>query len=88
MATPRTLHPSQLFPDVNEAIKRREGLMLDYDELRTKVKKLVQTPSQDPTKLPMVSTEKKKSKPRGTGWGLGVWVQGLGFRVYGLGLRV
>jgi hypothetical protein len=28
--------------------------MLDYDELRTKVKKLVQTPSQDPTKLPLV----------------------------------
>ena len=71
--TPRTHHPSQLFPDVNESIKRREGLMLDYDELRTKVKKLVQTPSQDPTKLPMVSTEKKSQKHEGEvgGWGVG-----------------
>jgi len=45
----------QLFPDINEALKRRENLLLDYDELRTKVKKLVDKPSADPTKLPMVS---------------------------------
>ena len=59
-----TCDRTQLFPDVNDGIKRRENLMLDYDELRTKVKKLVEKPSQDPTKLPMVRDALQRSLPK------------------------
>ena len=35
-------------------IKKRNHKLLDYDALRSKVKKLVEKPDQDPTKLPRV----------------------------------
>jgi hypothetical protein len=43
------------FPDVNEAIKRRQKKLLDYESHRLKVRKLVEKPSDDPQRLPMVS---------------------------------
>ncbi|KAI9488125.1 hypothetical protein BDB00DRAFT_792094 [Zychaea mexicana] len=41
------------FPAVNEAIKRRHKKALDYDNQRSKVRKLIDKPSDDPQKLPM-----------------------------------
>lgn len=43
------------FGEVNEVLKRRNNKLLDYDSARTKVRKLVDKPSDDPTKLPKVS---------------------------------
>ncbi|CAO3588306.1 unnamed protein product [Absidia cylindrospora] len=45
------------FPEVNEAIKRRQKKLLDYDNHRIKVRKLVERPSDDPQKLPMAEKE-------------------------------
>ena len=45
------------FPEINEAIKKRNHKLIDYDALRAKVKKLVDKPSDDPTKLPRVEKE-------------------------------
>lgn len=42
------------FSEVNEVIKKRNNKLLDYDAARTKVRKLVDKPSEDPTKLPKV----------------------------------
>lgn len=42
------------FPDINEAIKRRSKKLLDYDSVRSKVRKLVEKPSEDHDKLPKV----------------------------------
>jgi bridging integrator 3 len=42
------------FPDVNECIKKRNNKLLDYDQMRAKVKKLVEKPDNDPGKLPRV----------------------------------
>lgn len=43
-----------VFPDFNEAIKKRQKKLLDYDRLRSNVRKLVDKPSDDPSKLPRV----------------------------------
>ncbi len=40
------------FPDINECIKKRNHKLLDYDAMRAKVKKLVEKPDKDVTKLP------------------------------------
>lgn len=45
------------FPEINEAIKKRNHKLIDYDALRAKVKKLVDKPSDDPTKLPRAEKE-------------------------------
>ncbi|KAG0306545.1 hypothetical protein BGZ98_002163 [Dissophora globulifera] len=45
------------FPEINEAIKRRNKKLLDYDAARTKVRKLVERPSEDATKLPRAEHE-------------------------------
>ncbi|RUS20604.1 BAR domain-containing protein [Jimgerdemannia flammicorona] len=45
------------FPDVNEAIKRRQKKLLDYDAIRSKVSKLVDKPSEDPQRLPKAEAE-------------------------------
>lgn len=37
------------FDDVNEAIKKRNNKKIDYDALRSKVKRLEENPSEDPT---------------------------------------
>jgi amphiphysin len=42
------------FPEVNEAIKRRQKKLLDYDSSKAKVRKLVDKPSEDPQRLPRV----------------------------------
>ncbi|KAI6789956.1 BAR-domain-containing protein [Hortaea werneckii] len=45
------------FPDINECIKKREHKMLDYDAMRSKVKKLTDKPDKDPGKLPRTEKE-------------------------------
>ncbi|KAI1320224.1 hypothetical protein EDD11_001829, partial [Mortierella claussenii] len=40
------------FPEISEAIRRRNKKLLDYDNARFKVRKLVGQPSEDKTKLP------------------------------------
>ncbi|KAI8647793.1 hypothetical protein BD408DRAFT_357207 [Parasitella parasitica] len=45
------------FPEVNEAIKRRQKKLLDYDSSRAKVRKLVDRPSEDPQRLPRAEQE-------------------------------
>jgi hypothetical protein len=44
-----------LFSEVNEAIKKRNNKLIDYDSARSKVRKLTEKPSEDPNKLPRVS---------------------------------
>ncbi|KAG0257152.1 hypothetical protein BG011_004136 [Mortierella polycephala] len=48
---------SAFFPEVNDAIKRRNKKMVDYDAARSKVRKLVERPSEDVTKLPRAEHE-------------------------------
>merc|ERR1711977_247910 len=50
------------FPDINECIKKREHKMLDYDAMRTKVKKLTDKPDKDPGKLPRTEKELEMAK--------------------------
>ncbi|CAG8456175.1 7097_t:CDS:2 [Ambispora gerdemannii] len=50
------------FPDINESIKRRNKKLLDYDAMRSKVRKLVDKPSDDPTKLPRVEQQSETSR--------------------------
>ncbi|CEG84523.1 hypothetical protein RMATCC62417_18313 [Rhizopus microsporus] len=45
------------FPEVNEAIKRRNKKLLDYDAQRSKVRKLIDKPSEDPSRLPRAEQE-------------------------------
>ncbi|MCJ1476830.1 BAR adaptor protein Hob3 [Lambiella insularis] len=50
------------FPDINECIKKRNHKLLDYDALRAKVKKLVEKPDKDPSKLPRAEKEAETAK--------------------------
>ncbi|CAM1502683.1 Fc.00g074590.m01.CDS01 [Cosmosporella sp. VM-42] len=50
------------FPDVNECIKKRSHKLLDYDALRAKVKRLVEKPDKDATKLPRTEKEMEMAK--------------------------
>jgi len=50
------------FPDINECIKKREHKMLDYDAMRSKVKKLTDKPDKDPGKLPRTEKELEMAK--------------------------
>ncbi|GAB7342642.1 hypothetical protein MBLNU457_g0804t1 [Dothideomycetes sp. NU457] len=45
------------FPDINECIKKRNHKLLDYDSMRAKVKRLVEKPDKDATKLPAAEKE-------------------------------
>jgi len=45
------------FPVINEHISKRNKKLLDYDAARSKVNKLVDKPSDDPTKLPKAQQE-------------------------------
>ena len=47
------------YPVVDEAIKRRNKKALDYDSQRSKVRKLIDKPSEDPNKLPLVYINQK-----------------------------
>ena len=53
------------FPDVNECIKKRNDKRLDYDRVRARVKKLVEKPDKDPTKLPQAEREEEFAKSEG-----------------------
>jgi amphiphysin len=50
------------FDDVNEAIKKRDHKLKDYDSLRHKVRKLTEKPSNDVTKLPRLERELDNAK--------------------------
>lgn len=50
------------FPDVNECIKKRNHKLLDYDAMRAKVKRLVEKPDKDVTKLPRTERETEMTK--------------------------
>ncbi|KIO25345.1 hypothetical protein M407DRAFT_92821 [Tulasnella calospora MUT 4182] len=51
-----------LFPMVNETIAKREKKMLDYDSARSRLRKLIDKPSEDPTKLPKAQQEHDEAK--------------------------
>ncbi|PFH49737.1 hypothetical protein AMATHDRAFT_62484 [Amanita thiersii Skay4041] len=50
------------FPVVNEHITKRNKKLLDYDSARSKLKKLIDKPSEDPTKLPRAQQEHDEAK--------------------------
>ncbi|KAJ3075016.1 hypothetical protein HK102_005692 [Quaeritorhiza haematococci] len=50
------------FPDFNECIKKRQKKMLDYDRARSGVKKLVDKPSEDQSKLPRAEQEAHQAR--------------------------
>lgn len=50
------------FPDINECIKKRNHKLLDYDAMRAKVKRLVEKPDKDATKLPRTERETEMAK--------------------------
>ncbi|KAJ8588541.1 BAR-domain-containing protein [Rhizopogon salebrosus TDB-379] len=45
------------FPVVNEHIAKRNKKLLDYDAARSKLRKVIEKPSEDPTKLPKAQQE-------------------------------
>lgn len=47
---------------MNECIKKRNHKLLDYDAMRSKVKKLVEKPDKDATKLPRTERETEMTK--------------------------
>ncbi|TCD69796.1 hypothetical protein EIP91_006109 [Steccherinum ochraceum] len=50
------------FPVVNEHIAKRAKKLLDYDASRSRMNKLIQKPSDDPTKLPKAQQEHDETK--------------------------
>jgi len=50
------------FPVVNEHIAKRNKKMLDYDSARSRLRKLIDKPSEDPTKLPRAQQENDEAK--------------------------
>ncbi len=50
------------FAEINEAVKKRNHKLLDYDQMRAKVKRLVEKPSDDTKKLPMAEREAAVAK--------------------------
>jgi len=51
-----------LFPIINEHISKRDKKMLDYDAARSKLQKLINKPSEDPTKMPKAQQEHDEAK--------------------------
>ncbi|KAI8592999.1 hypothetical protein BDZ88DRAFT_405151 [Geranomyces variabilis] len=51
-----------VFPDFNEARKIRAKKLLDYDRVRSNVRKIVERPSDDPNRLPRAEQELAGSK--------------------------
>ena len=45
------------FPDINQQISKRSKKLLDYDQARTRTRKLIEKPSDDPGKLPRSEAE-------------------------------
>ncbi|OJA20087.1 hypothetical protein AZE42_02490 [Rhizopogon vesiculosus] len=50
------------FPVVNEHIAKRNKKLLDYDAARSKLRKVIEKPSEDPTKLPKAQQEHDEAK--------------------------
>jgi len=50
------------FPVVNDHINKRNKKLLDYDSARSKLRKLIDKPSEDPTKLPRAQQEHDEAK--------------------------
>jgi len=50
------------FPLINESISKRNKKLLDYDSARSKMRKLIDKPSDDPTKLPKAQQEHDDTK--------------------------
>ncbi|RKO96362.1 hypothetical protein CXG81DRAFT_26513 [Caulochytrium protostelioides] len=50
------------FPHFNEALKKRSKKQLDYDRTRTTVRKLIEKPSDDPTRLPRAEAEARAAQ--------------------------
>jgi len=50
------------FPVINEHINKRNKKLLDYDAARSKMRKLIDKPSEDPTKLPKAQQEHDDAK--------------------------
>ena len=50
------------FPEINDLIKKRYKKSLDHDAHRSKVRKLVESPSNDPSKLPRAESDANASK--------------------------
>ncbi|KAL0956800.1 hypothetical protein HGRIS_002919 [Hohenbuehelia grisea] len=50
------------FPVINEHIAKRNKKLLDYDSARSKLRKLIDKPSEDPTKLPKAQQEHDEAK--------------------------
>ncbi|KAF7427989.1 hypothetical protein PC9H_007207 [Pleurotus ostreatus] len=50
------------FPVINEHISKRNKKLLDYDSARSKMRKLIDKPSEDPTKLPRAQQEHDETK--------------------------
>ncbi|KAJ3267580.1 hypothetical protein HDU76_011726 [Blyttiomyces sp. JEL0837] len=52
----------QCFPDFNDAIKKRQKKLLDYDRLASVSRKLADKPSDDPSKYPRALAETNQAK--------------------------
>jgi amphiphysin len=50
------------FPTINQLISKRENKLLDYDECKSKVDKLVEKPSNDPTNLTRAEDKLNRAK--------------------------
>lgn len=50
------------FPVINDTIAKRNKKMIDYDSARSKVRKLTDKPTEDPTKLPAAQKEYEDAK--------------------------
>ncbi|CAH7674588.1 hypothetical protein PPACK8108_LOCUS14929, partial [Phakopsora pachyrhizi] len=50
------------FPEINNTLQKRHKKLLDYDAARTKVRKLAEKPSDDPSKLLRAERESKEAK--------------------------
>ncbi|EGF82066.1 hypothetical protein BATDEDRAFT_18962 [Batrachochytrium dendrobatidis JAM81] len=51
-----------VFPEFNDAIKKRSKKLLDYDRLRSSARKLVDKPSDDTSKLPKAEAEANQAR--------------------------
>ncbi|KAJ3072157.1 hypothetical protein HDU98_004129 [Podochytrium sp. JEL0797] len=52
----------QAFPDFNEAMKKRQKKLLDYDQLLSKSRKLADKPSNDPQAYPQAQAATNQAK--------------------------
>lgn len=50
------------FPEINKNIEKRNKKLLDYDAARSRHRKLIDKPSEDPTKLPKAEKEMEDAR--------------------------